>query len=153
VIHFLEIDFAIRAGVAGILAASRLQFPAGNRKIEDCGALPADVFSTSPDAPARCDGQKLLDTGDVEPFLRKQLPKAFQPLEVVVGIKSLSTSPCGLDQSFLFVDPECPRMNIQEFSHNPNRIERFLPFEFHVRTLLYRTYTKSVEDWAIIKVV
>jgi hypothetical protein len=151
VIHLLGEDIAIAARIAVFPARSWNQFPAGNRKIKDCGALLTRFISAAADAPAGGDGQEFLDPGNIETLVGQKLAEALEPLQVVVGVKSFPAASSRPDETFLFVDAKGSWMDTEEFSNDSDGIESFFVFEFHARILLYQLGTKSSTARLIVR--
>jgi hypothetical protein len=131
VVHFVEIDLAFGADLMVVLARSRHEIPAGHRKIENGGTVLPGVLAASPDLPARCNGQELLDAGDVQALVGQKLSQALQPLQIVVGIIALPTASSRFDETFLLVDPQSPGMNVQELGDDSDGVKGFLRFDIH----------------------
>jgi hypothetical protein len=112
VVFLLQIHFALGAQPTFFSTDSRHQVPARDRKVEDSGAAFSMFFTAIANLPTWRYGKELLDAGDVKPVVGQEATQASEPLQVVIGIVTLATAPSGLDQTFLFIDPQSARMNI-----------------------------------------
>jgi len=96
-VHLLNVDIALRTGLAAFFTYPRNQIPAGDRKIENGRAFLAILLAASAYFPAGSDGQQFLYAGNVEPFFGQQFSQALEPLQIVIRIKPLSPSTSRLD--------------------------------------------------------
>jgi hypothetical protein len=133
-ILFFNIDFTFRANPPLVPARAGHEAPAGNRKIQDRGAIVANILRTPSYFPTGSNGEELFDPSDIQPLLAKESSQAFQPLKIIVRIIALPAPPRRLYKPFLLVYPKRPWMNIEQFRYDSNRINSLPILNLHYRS-------------------